>query len=265
MSETKRPDLDALEARYRDSGTTDPRSGVMRCPIGEVDVVELVAYARDLENRNTELADLLSEFPVCHGTYLGGSSSHEIWTNDCGKIATWIDDDWRPGGDWWCGVCDEHRSQKPEFETHYKHEAPWAENVRSRSCGLKTVVNECIQRALRAEAELNRIRYPRKHVQSHDNVRILYTNYRGETELRTIEPISLYFGEHERHSGPQWLLDAWCFERGSTRTFAMKDIHWWGSIEMKTSMRCAHCGCREDSPAASAPCPDQKPHRFLPT
>lgn len=58
-------------------------------------------------------------------------------------------------------------------------------------------------------------------------VRILYTNYRGETGLRRIVPERIHFGSTEWHSEPQWLLDALDVEKNAKRSFAMKDIRAW--------------------------------------
>ena len=59
------------------------------------------------------------------------------------------------------------------------------------------------------------------------SVRILYTNYRGETTLRTIVPDKIHFGKTEWHPEPQWLLEAHDVEKGANRSFAMKDIGAW--------------------------------------
>lgn len=58
-------------------------------------------------------------------------------------------------------------------------------------------------------------------------VRILYTNYRGETALRTVIPERLYFGSTTWHPESQWLLDALDVDKHENRTFAMKDIRAW--------------------------------------
>lgn len=58
-------------------------------------------------------------------------------------------------------------------------------------------------------------------------VRILYTNYRGETALRTIVPEKIWFGTTEWHHEPQWLMDAVDAEKQQIRSFAMKDIRAW--------------------------------------
>ncbi len=59
------------------------------------------------------------------------------------------------------------------------------------------------------------------------SVRILYTNYRGETSLRRIVPERIHFGSTEWHPEPQWLLDAVDIEKKATRSFALKDIRAW--------------------------------------
>jgi predicted DNA-binding transcriptional regulator YafY len=61
-------------------------------------------------------------------------------------------------------------------------------------------------------------------------VQILYTNYRGETAVRTILPIKIWFGATDWHPEAQWLLDAIDFEKGAKRSFALKDIKSW-SVE----------------------------------
>ncbi len=58
-------------------------------------------------------------------------------------------------------------------------------------------------------------------------VRILYTNYRGETGYRNIVPEKIWFGATEWHKEEQWLLDAHDIEKEALRNFAMKDIQEW--------------------------------------
>lgn len=62
-------------------------------------------------------------------------------------------------------------------------------------------------------------------------VRILYTNYRGETSLRQIVPERIHFASTEWHPEPQWLLDAFDVDKKATRSFAMKDIRAWITTE----------------------------------
>lgn len=58
-------------------------------------------------------------------------------------------------------------------------------------------------------------------------VTITYTNWRGETNSRTIIPIKLWFGSTEWHKEKQWLLKATDVEKSAERDFAVKDIHDW--------------------------------------
>lgn len=60
---------------------------------------------------------------------------------------------------------------------------------------------------------------------------IRYTNYRGETALRRIIPISLRFGSTEWHPRPQWLLEAFDLDRRAERAFALKDILEWSPAD----------------------------------
>lgn len=58
-------------------------------------------------------------------------------------------------------------------------------------------------------------------------VKIVYTNYRHETTVRTIIPERVWFGSTEWHPEPQWLLNAIDVEKGEQRSFAMSDIRCW--------------------------------------
>lgn len=58
-------------------------------------------------------------------------------------------------------------------------------------------------------------------------IRILYTNYRGETSVRRITPVKIWFGATDWHPESQWLLDAVDLEKKANRSFALKDIRAW--------------------------------------
>lgn len=58
-------------------------------------------------------------------------------------------------------------------------------------------------------------------------VKIIYTNWRGETAERTIVPIKIWFGSTEWHKEEQWLLRALDTEKQAERDFAIKDIQQW--------------------------------------
>lgn len=59
------------------------------------------------------------------------------------------------------------------------------------------------------------------------SVKIIYTNWRGETTERIIEPIKVWFGSTEWHKEKQWLLRALDIEKKAERDFALKDIKEW--------------------------------------
>lgn len=58
-------------------------------------------------------------------------------------------------------------------------------------------------------------------------VQFLYTNWKGETALRRVLPVRIYFGCNDWHTDEQWLLDAIDLEKDAERTFALNDIHAW--------------------------------------
>lgn len=63
-------------------------------------------------------------------------------------------------------------------------------------------------------------------------IEIDYTNHRGERRRRVIVPVigSLRFQATEWHPHPQWVIDAADVEKGEIRTFAVQDIHAWGTL-----------------------------------
>ena len=60
--------------------------------------------------------------------------------------------------------------------------------------------------------------------------RILYTNHRGETASRIVVPCKIEWKATEHHPEPQWILEAYCCERGAYRSFAMRNIAKWEPI-----------------------------------
>ncbi len=63
--------------------------------------------------------------------------------------------------------------------------------------------------------------------QEQERVKICYTNYKGETSIRDIIPIKIWFGKTEWHPETGWLMDAYDIEKQADRSFAMKDIKAW--------------------------------------
>jgi len=55
-------------------------------------------------------------------------------------------------------------------------------------------------------------------------MKVRYTNWRGETAIRTIVPLEVYFGKTEYHPEEQWLLKVWDVERSAERIYAFKEI-----------------------------------------
>lgn len=58
-------------------------------------------------------------------------------------------------------------------------------------------------------------------------IKVQYTNYKGETAIRTIIPLKFWFGKTEYHPQEQWLLDVWDLERNALRVYTLKDINKW--------------------------------------
>lgn len=58
-------------------------------------------------------------------------------------------------------------------------------------------------------------------------IKVEYTNYRGEKGIRTIVPISFFFGSTEYHPEDQWLLRVWDCDRQAERIYAAKEITRW--------------------------------------
>jgi len=58
-------------------------------------------------------------------------------------------------------------------------------------------------------------------------VKILYTNWKGETSYRNIIPNSIEFKSTEWHKTEQWILDAFDVDKQADRGFAVKDIKEW--------------------------------------
>ena len=58
-------------------------------------------------------------------------------------------------------------------------------------------------------------------------IKVRYTNYRGETAVRTIIPIKFLFGSNEYHKDEQWLIELYDVERKAMRVYALKEITQW--------------------------------------
>ena len=58
-------------------------------------------------------------------------------------------------------------------------------------------------------------------------VKILYTNWKGNTAWRNIIPINIEFKSTEWHKEEQWILNAFDIDKQDNRGFAIKDIKEW--------------------------------------
>ncbi len=58
-------------------------------------------------------------------------------------------------------------------------------------------------------------------------VKILYTNWKGETRYRNIIPKSIEFKSTDWHKEEQWILNALDVDKNADRAFAIKDIKEW--------------------------------------
>jgi hypothetical protein len=61
-------------------------------------------------------------------------------------------------------------------------------------------------------------------IENQPTLSVIYTNYRGETAIRKIQPKSIRFGSTEWHPEPQWLLLALDIEKNADREFALHDM-----------------------------------------
>lgn len=57
------------------------------------------------------------------------------------------------------------------------------------------------------------------------NISINYTNWRGETRDRNIQPIEIWFGSNKWHTDKQWMLKAIDLDKGEERDFALIGIN----------------------------------------
>lgn len=62
-------------------------------------------------------------------------------------------------------------------------------------------------------------------VQKH--IKITYTNWRGETSVRLLLSVKIWFGSTQWHKDEQWMLNALDVEKNEERDFALKDIKKW--------------------------------------
>ena len=57
-----------------------------------------------------------------------------------------------------------------------------------------------------------------------ETIRFKYVNWQGETGIRTVKPIRLWFGTTEFHKGKHWFLKALDIDKNAERDYAIEDI-----------------------------------------
>lgn len=62
-------------------------------------------------------------------------------------------------------------------------------------------------------------------------VQFTYTNHRGETVLRRVQPAGIWFGKTQWHPKEQWLLRALDMDRNEWRDFAMSVMSGWTELK----------------------------------
>jgi len=83
-------------------------------------------------------------------------------------------------------------------------------------------VVERMERTLAAAGKAAREAAPTRSIV--DPVELTYTNWRGETAVRKIRPLHIWFGATDWHPEAQWLLRAFDVEKQAERDFALKDF-----------------------------------------
>lgn len=75
------------------------------------------------------LRAIVDALPHCHGTWIRGSGGHQVWSNDCGKLAVHLERD--ALGVPWSGLCDNHFDAATEsMRKQFCEKAPWADDIR---------------------------------------------------------------------------------------------------------------------------------------
>lgn len=62
-------------------------------------------------------------------------------------------------------------------------------------------------------------------------LQFLYTNWRGETSIRTAVPVKIWYGKTDWHPDEQWFIKAIDVEKGEERDFALVDMKFEGTAD----------------------------------
>jgi predicted DNA-binding transcriptional regulator YafY len=57
-----------------------------------------------------------------------------------------------------------------------------------------------------------------------EEIKFIYTNWRGENSQRRAVPTRLWFGVSKYHKKPQWFIEAFDLDKNATRDFALVDM-----------------------------------------
>ena len=58
-------------------------------------------------------------------------------------------------------------------------------------------------------------------------VKVEYKNWKGETGIRSIIPLNIFYGNTEYHKEEQWLMKVWDLDKKDYRTYALRDVLKW--------------------------------------
>jgi len=58
-------------------------------------------------------------------------------------------------------------------------------------------------------------------------VKVEYKNWKGETGIRFIIPLNIFYGHTEYHKEEQWLMKVWDLDKKDYRTYALRDVLKW--------------------------------------
>lgn len=56
-------------------------------------------------------------------------------------------------------------------------------------------------------------------------ISFVYTNHRGHTRTRIVVPIQIRYASTPEHPTPVWLLDAYCLDKNSKRSFELSKLN----------------------------------------
>ena len=62
------------------------------------------------------------------------------------------------------------------------------------------------------------------HYNPSKSIKVKYKNWKSEISIRTIIPVSIYYGYTDFHKENQWLMDVFDVDKDALRTYAMMDI-----------------------------------------